>query len=1405
MKDCLQLFDNRTAEWFREKLGAPTQVQEASWPAIAAGGHVLVSAPTGTGKTLYAFLVFLDRLKKQAEEGSLKQELQLIYVSPLKSLAADIRENLRRPLEGIGGEKLISVAIRTGDTTQKERQQMVKKPPHILIITPESLYLMLTSKTGQNVLCTAKAVIIDELHALIDTKRGAHLMLSIARLDVLCKKPLQRIGLSATIAPLEQAAEYLAPEPVMIAAPSMEKKVQLQILSPYADTNIKKKDPVWQELAALVYRYCQGNRSVIAFVEGRRYAEKLAYYVNLLGGEDFARVHHGSLSKEQRQETEEDLREGRLRLLCATSSMELGIDVGDIDQVLQVGCPRTISGTMQRLGRAGHNPTRTSVMYLFPRTAAECLQCGMTAQLAREAQVERLNPPEGCLDVLAQHLVSMAAFQGYEIDEVMELLPRAWPFRNVTREDVKAVLGMLAGDYEHERDMPVRPRILYDRIHERVEGDGYSRMLAVSAGGTIPDKGLYTVRTEDGVKVGEVDEEFVYETRRGDKFILGAFAWQVTNIGRDTVSVVQAPVEGAKLPFWKGELKGRNKETGTAFGRIYRKLQEAEEDGRLTEALGNLGLDDSATSLAAGYLQRQIAATGGLPDDRTIIAEHFMDQSGNSQLMIHSVFGRQINSPLALLVAQTAREELDINIGSVDEEDGFLLYSYGSGAIPEGLLYRVNAETSEAVLSALLPATPLFNMAFRYNCGRALMMGVRKNGRQPLWMQRLRSAEMLDRVVREREHPLIRETRQECMRQLWDVAGVREILEKIHAGEIAVREIYTDTASPMSLPLQWSQEAAVMYDYSPTPRGIHAAVEEALKQEKELVRPGAEELSRVQERGKLPGDERQLHSLLMTEGDLAAGELEIPVEWLENLAAEGRAVYLEQGLWIAEEQQGQYQQALENPKCEEACHIVRRMLRYRGGAYAEQVAGRYGWTEEIAREVLEELCRKGEVVAQEETFDTKGVAEPIPDMGDTGTITLRESNGLNAVSGQKQVIYYHAELYKRARINTLRNRREEIVTCHPENYAALLFSRIQRSAPGEECLKETIASFAGTAVPANLWEEVILPARVRNYREGLLDNFLAEGEYFWHMEEGGRLRFDTTERIDWDRDPEVPWDTLSDKERLVAEALLRRGASFMQALNNVLPGESPHDTLLSLLEKGIVCADSFVPVRQWLNYVKTQKATVRQRVNVRVKALQAGRFDLVRPLRPMTVQEQMDGCFDRYLILCRETAAAYGLSWQEALKLLRVQEYTGQVRRGYYVKGLSGAQFIRRKDFESVTAALLHPRKETMWLNAADPIQPWGKLLPHEEDRGFINVPGTVIAFRSGLPVALMERQGKTLRIFNGAEPEEVMSLFTDEYRRGRILPGKKRIVVKEYPSEAAVLLTESGFLREMQDYVLYR
>ena len=1071
----LELFDEGTQKWFRSVLGEPTPVQQEAWPGIAAGRHVLVSAPTGTGKTLSAFLVFLDRMKRQAREGTLKEELQLIYVSPLKSLAADIRENLRRPLDGIGAQEDITVGIRTGDTPQRDRQRMVRKPPHILIITPESLYLMLTSKTGQSVLATAKAVIVDELHALIDTKRGAHLMLSLARLDDLCGDPLQRVGLSATIAPLEAAAEYLAPEQVMIAAPAMEKSSCLAVLGPYADAvRGRRKDPVWEELGALVFQYCQGSRSVIAFVEGRRYAEKLAYYVNTLGGEGFARVHHGSLSKEQRMETEEALRDGKLRLLCATSSMELGIDVGEIDQVLQVGCPRTVSSTMQRLGRAGHNPGRTSVMYLFPRTAAECVSCGMTAQLAREGGVEQINPPSECLDVLAQHLVSMAAFRSYTLDEVMEILPRAWNFRRITREDVKSVLGMLAGDYEHERDIPVRPRILYDRLHERVEGDGYSRMLAVSAGGTIPDKGLYTVKTEEGVKLGEVDEEFVYESQRGDRFILGAFAWKITNISRDIVTVVQAPVEGARLPFWKGEIKGRDKRTGEAFGRMFHGFQRACEEGRLPEALREFGLDEPAVSLASGYLERQLKAVGSLPDDRTILVEHFRDSSGNSQLMFHSLFGKRINAPLSLLVAQAAREQLQCEIGSVDEEDGFLLYSYGRETLPEGILQGIDPDTCVRKLEIMLPATPVFNMAFRYNSGRALMMGVRKNGRQPLWRQRLKSAELLEQVVREEKHPLIRETRRECMQELWDAAGVKELLCDIRSGVVEVREVYTELPSPMSLPLQWAQEAAVMYDYAPTPRGIHTAVEDALKDalktEEKLLQPGSRELLQVQEnvlqREKLPKDERQLHALLMTEGDLAAGELEIPVEWLESLAQSGRVLYLEQGLWIAAEEAGQYAVALGEAEsrmqnaaddgrerfgtgayqeiCEEQLHIVRRMLRYRGAADAGQTAERYGWKLSLAEAVLEELCRQEKAVRQDDK-------------------------------------YYHAELYRRARVRTLKNRREEIKTCPAEAYAALMLSHMDSSAPAEECLSRLLKRYAGMTLPVSYWEGILLPRWVNHY------------------------------------------------------------------------------------------------------------------------------------------------------------------------------------------------------------------------------------------------------------------------------------------------------------------------------------
>mgnify|MGYP000919088728 CR=1 FL=1 len=1185
MNNSLSIFDPVTAQWFARCIGAPTAVQEAAWPAIAAGDHTLVAAPTGTGKTLASFLVFIDRLMAEARQGTLKQELQLIYISPLKSLAGDIRENLRRPLDGItsalrdaglmppqkpgGFEPALRVAIRTGDTSQSERRQMLKKPPHIIITTPESLYLMLTAKSGRSMLKTARWIILDELHAMIDTKRGAHLMLSVARLDTLCPAPLQRIGLSATIEPLDKAAEYLSPGQetgppvsVTIAAPKMHKSVKLEITSPFAEPHTPKKDPVWQALAAAVYKQCEGTRSVIAFVEGRTYAEKLAYFVKQLGGEDFARTHHGSLSKEQRFEVETALRSGTLRLLIATSSMELGIDVGEIDEVFQVGAPRSISSTMQRLGRAGHNPNRTSAMTMFPRVASEALYSGLAAEVVRMGGIEHVRPPRLCLDVLAQHLVSMASDEGYDVADVLPVLKRAYPFREITLEDIRDVLKMLAGDWEHQRDIPVRPRILYDRIHDRVEGDPYSRMLAISAGGTIPDRGLYACRTETGVLLGELDEEFVFEARVGDKLLLGSFTWRIREITKDTVVVSQTAPGGFRGPFWKGDIKGRRAMTGASYGEIFRRLGEAHDNDRLYDALRSLGLDDNSAKASEDLIKRQIAATGSLPDDRTLLVEHFRDETGSHQMMVHSVFGKPVNEPMAILLTEEAKRQLNTNISFVADDDGLLLFPYNDCELPAGLLFDVAPEAAKPVLSAILPVTAAFNMAFRYNAARALMMGVRKAGRQPLWVQRIRGAEMLDSLVRQENHPLMRETRRECLEDYWDLNGVERLLNAVRAGTIRVREMQLEIPSPMSFLLRRQTEAAMMYDYSPTPRSLHAAVEEGIKAS--MLAPDPEHLAQSHARTKLPENESQLHTLLMIEGDLTvdddiigappAGKSDagtpagVPYEWLEELERRERVKYMEPGLWVAAEHAQEYEDALTGGNPEARRHIVRRLLRYRGAQSPASVAGRYLWTEQEASDVLAALCTSGGAV---------------------------EYEGL----------YYHAKLFDKARMETIKARRRVVKTQPPERYAALLIDRARTAGTPPEKLEAAVKALAGLPLPPGVWESVLLPGRVDDYRPELLDTLLGTGKYFWRIGPDG-LSFHACDDIDWDADmPDAA--ALNESEKRVIDVLMKRGATFTQRLTDLTDGESPYEALLSMAENGRVT------VR-----LPTAKGTIASRLNL---------------------------------------------------------------------------------------------------------------------------------------------------------------------------------------------------------------
>ena len=1374
-------FAPATVRWFETALGQPTAVQREAWPAIASGTHTLVSAPTGTGKTLSAFLVFLDKLIAQSREGALANELQLIYISPLKSLAGDIRENLRKPLNGIHAQYqaeaedmdappfTLRVAIRTGDTPQAERRRMAKTPPHILITTPESLYLLLTSLSGQAMLKTSRAVVIDELHALAGTKRGAHLMLSLARLDALCPAPLQRIGLSATIEPLDAAAAYLAPDGAAIIAPKMAKTTDILVTSPMTSENALPQGTIWIDLAQAVYDRCRepGVRSVIAFTGGRLFAEKLAHYVNEIAGTTFAHTHHGSVSKEQRLETEQSLREGQIRLLCATSSMELGIDVGEVDEVLQIGCPFSIASALQRLGRAGHNPGRTSVMRMYPRTPYESLFCGLTTLAVRKGAIERLRPPQLCFDILAQHLVSMAA-ESYTVDDVMAILPRAYPFRDVTRADVTALLEMLAGDYEHDMDIPVRPRLLYDRVNGTVSGDAYSRLLAASAGGTIPDRGMFAVKTENNVKIGELDEEYVFETRVGYKFVLGAFAWRITSLQKDKVVVAPASREGAQPPFWKGDPVGRPMQTGKLFGQMFRALGEAAEESRLLPALMDLGMDKISATEAFELLTRQIETVGALADDRTILVEHFSDDAGDQMAMVHSTFGRPVNAPLALLLQRAAAQALDADVYAYEDDNGILFIPNGGESLPRGLVQSISPESARPLLTQMLPGTSLFGMNFRYNAARALMMGVRKAGRQPLWVQRMRGAEMLAAVSAHPSHPLLRETTRECLEDYWDLPGLESVLADIASGKIRVREVYNATASPMSLTLRRQAEADLMYSYSPMPSRVVKNAQDAADAAF-LIEPEPAFLQAA-ERTKLPEDEQHLHSLLMIEGDLAAGELDVPVQWFESLARQNRAKYIEPGLWIAAEHIAEYAAAFEQAETAALERITRRLLRYRGAQTAQSLAERYFVDEATAQAALSALCAAN---------------------------TAIEANGL----------FYHAELYNRARRDTVTARRRQIATVSAERYAALLSAKLHLPAPPAEQLDAAVRSLIGRSLPPALLETVLLPARVTNYRPAMLDALLAQGGIVWRLfaDETGqtRLMFGLYEHIDWDAPlPPVPADP---NGAIVYDALCKRGASFSQGLYSLLDTASPGEVLVDLAAQGFVHADSFAPVRQYLDRDKLGKVDVKQRVRARVTSVSSGRWEINRPAFIQPMEQQLHAAFDGAIILARETARECGLSWSAALETLGLWEYTGKVRRGYFVEGLSGAQFIRENDFAGATLALENPHDDTIWLSAADPLQPWGKTLPHMDGRAFACLAGTAVALRAGRPVCVLEKQGNTLRVFEPDALEEALRVFVREYSLRRIFPANKRINVKHYPPECAEALAAAGFAKSMNDFTLHQ
>lgn len=1374
-ENVLQLFTPATQAWFREKIGTPTLTQREGWPAIASGDCTLISAPTGTGKTLAAFLLCIDRLKALAAKGELEEKLYLIYISPLKALGNDIRENLKRPNEGIPGATL-RVSVRTGDTTSYERQKMLTRPPHILITTPESLYLLLTTQRGRGLLKSARTIILDELHAMINTKRGTHLMLSLARLDELCGEPLQRIGLSATITPLEKAGAYLAyPRTARLVAPKMDKSAAIEVTGVLPDLRALPEGSIWPELANAVYDRCRDARTVIAFVEGRQQAEKLAYLVNQLAGEGFARTHHGCVSKEQRLQAEQLLRSGQLRLLCATSSMELGIDVGDVDLVLQIGCPRTVSGTLQRLGRAGHNPGRTSVMTIYPKTAADGVYCGLVAQTALTGGIEPCKPLENCLDVAAQHLVSMASDSAYTVDEAVALFHSCYCYKAITKEQIQALLRMLAGDYEHLQDRPTRPRLLYDRIHEQVQGDLYSRMLALNAGGTIPDRGWYPVVLPDGTHLGELDEEYVYEARVGDKFMLGAFAWRIHSIQKDRVVVNETDTNGANPPFWKGDMQGRGYVTGKRFGALMRRLDEEAEQDRLTQALLALHLDQNAADNAARVLENQRRLTGCLPSDKLLIFEHFADDAGDHQLMVHSVFGRQINYPLSLLLQRVAQELTGLDVRTFEDDDGLLLYLLGSREIPDGLIFRLDPASIERVLCKMLPATPLFSMNFRCNAARALMMGLRSGSRQPLWVQRLRSAETLTNIGATEGHPLLDETLRECAEEYMDIPALIELVTDVLAGRVAVREVHTDFPSPMAMPMRRAAEMVLTYEYATIPGNVNRAVEAAMKAE-QGVAPMPELLQAQSKRRREPENAEQLHTLLLTEGDVCAGETQAPVEWMESLIHAGRARFIEPGLWIATEEETLYQDALTAGDVPSLKRVLRRCLRYRGSMPVDALAERYCLPEADCQHALDALVAEGAVVFADQ-------------------------------------LYHHGESYARAQQATLTQMRHSVKTMPAYGYAALLAGRLHLPGTPLEQLEHAVSQLTYIPYPLTQWESTLLPARCPAYKAALLDQLLSGGSVFWRIggePEKPELSFYPAGAEDWDAEPLLKTESLvlTEQERIIGEALCKRGASFAHALSPLLGGASPLDALLSLAMKGLIRADSLAPLRFFLQLKQSARMQAKQLARVRAQVMSAGRWEPVRPLKPLSAEQKAELVLERYTLLSKETAPAAlpGFTLAEAIEPLRLWEYTGRLARGYYVHGMSGMQFVRAEERARLQLALDAPEPGVLWLPAQDPMQPYGLILPHEsEQTRFMRVPGTLVALNAGKVCAVLEGKGESLRVLDIDAAPELISALARAFLQKRVLPELTHFTLKQFDRDLVPLLEGAGFRREMLDYSLWR
>jgi ATP-dependent Lhr-like helicase len=1422
--DPLSVFSPETRRWFERTFAAPTPPQERGWPAIAGGADVLIQAPTGSGKTLTAFLYALDRLNRDPGAG-----LRVLYVSPLKALNYDIERNLRGPLAGL--ESKVRVAVRTGDTSAKERREVLRTPPDILITTPESLFLMLTSQ-AREILRSVDTLILDEVHAVAGTKRGAHMAISVERLADLAAGPLQRIGLSATQRPIEEIGRFVSgARPIEIVDAGTRKELDLEVVVPVEDmrelgstASLSYPVPadgqemdagtelgtqsIWPSIYPEVLRLVQGHRSTIVFVNNRRLAERLALRLNELANEgndgpprEVARAHHGSLAREQRLVVEEDLKAGRIPCLVATSSLELGIDMGAVDLVIQVESPKSVARGLQRIGRAGHELGAVSKGRIFPKFRADLLESAVVARAMREGEIEETKIPRNPLDVLAQQVVAIAAEDEIRVDDLHALVTRAYPFKDLSRQQLENVLDMLAGRYPSDEFAELRPRIVWDRTGGVIRARDGARRLVVTNAGTIPDRGLFGVFLVDGGgRVGELDEEMVYEARAGQTFLLGASTWRIEEITRDRVLVSPAPGLPGAVPFWKGEGVGRPYELGSKIGAASRELSALREEKAVARLRDDFHLEERAARNLLTFLREQQDATGAVPSDRTVVVERFRDEIGDWRVCILTPFGGRVHAPWAMAIAARLREAHGVEAQSIWSDDGIALHFPEADAPPPTEDLAIDPADIEDLVVSEVGDTALFGARFRENAARALLIPRRRPGeRTPLWQQRLKAQSLLQVARKYGSFPVILETYRECLQDVFDLPALRTLLQGLKTRELDLVEVETQSASPYSASLLFDYIATYMYEDDTPPAERRA---QALSLDRDLLREllGQEELRDLLDAGAVEDVERQLqgdpktpdalHDKLRLRGDLRSGEYDLTLA--EPLLAERRALLVriagEERL-IAAEDAGRYRDALGvmppsglpdvylEGGPESLRQLVLRYAKGRGPFTTEDADERFG------RSV-------GEVLAALERAELLVRGELRP--------------------GGSEREWCDPDVLRRLRRASLAALRREVEPVEQEALARFLpgWHGIDRRAS----LREALVPLQALPLPVALWEAEVLPRRVPGYRPEHLDALTASGEVVWVGAGQDRVAlYFREDAAALGRVPPAPPPEGAEHDA-IREAL--KGALFWDELlaETGLDDAVALPALWELVWAGEVTNDAWTPLRAARRFgvpkaERRPRRFSRRRVQgstatagrwSRTERLFSGRSDR-RALAELLLERQ--GIVTRDGVRAEGIPGGYGAVYAE----LRALETLGLCRRGYFVEGLGGAQFALGGAVERLREFRDRPEegdRDALVLAAADPAQPYGAALPWPKRAGAraARVAGAYVVMLGGEPVLYVERGGRSLTPL--VEPDEawlrpVLAALVAHVKAGR----SKRLAVERFDGEPVVetdampLLVEAGFL----------